>query len=97
MIKIVGPGRANCVGKSRNFFFSEQTIVGNGQVLFVFKKGVVGGVVSAARNKFKDKNCWQERIAARFKALILSFCFYKTVAFPRLDRYTHCAKSSNMF
>lgn len=51
----------------------------------------------AARNKFKDKNRWQERIAARFKALILSFCFYKTVAFSRLDRYTHCAKSSNMF
>lgn len=62
--------------------------------LYVFPKNLKR---KAARNKFKDKNCWQERIAARFKAIILSFCFHKTVAFPRLDRYTHCAKSSNMF
>lgn len=62
--------------------------------LYVFPKNLKR---KAARNKFKDKNRWQERIAARFKALILSFCFYKTVAFSRLDRYTHCAKSSNMF
>lgn len=43
-------------------------------------------------NKFKDKNCWQERIATNFKAVILSLCFYKTLAFPRLDRDIHCAK-----
>ena len=53
MIKIVGPGRANCVGKSRNFFFSEQTIVGNGQVLFVFKKG--GGWVGSREHSWNKK------------------------------------------